>query len=78
MNKIVNLVIIFFTSLAGLTWAEDNALPACKQLEAIYIEIAKRAGESIPSQEQIQQDVYGENPDNETCKAMLQLFESMK
>lgn len=53
--------------------AQAQDRPACKALEAVFVELGKRSGE-VPTDAQVKEAVYGENPTNADCQAMLALF----
>ena len=75
MYMIRLLATAFFASLATLPANADATAnkPACKELVALYLELAKRSGETV-SETEATREVMAENPGNAECAAMLALF----
>jgi len=71
MRLLCSFAIVLSTSLTAIAQTGDR--PACKALKELYVELAKRSGVT-PSQTEIEEAVYGENPTNAECQAMLALF----
>lgn len=55
----------------------DAELPACKELEDLYIELGRLSGQ-IPTEAEINAAIYEANPTNEECQMMLSLFPPME
>ena len=64
-------MVILALAQPGLADSRDK--PACKKLEALYISLAEKSGETA-SEADVKEAVYGENPSNADCAMMLSLF----
>lgn len=57
--------------------ASSDDMPFCDRLVALYMELAKRSGETV-TEAQTRAEVLSENPTEAECAAMLALFETQK
>ncbi|MEP2715930.1 hypothetical protein [Pseudophaeobacter sp.] len=76
MEKLIVASIMAVSFLAQTALASEQAMPDCEKLKAVYLEIAKRAGEVL-SEAEAHAAVYSAAPTNEDCKIALQLFPRM-
>ncbi|MEL7091126.1 MAG: hypothetical protein AAFN94_05260 [Pseudomonadota bacterium] len=60
-------------ALAGPVAAQGTGMPNCDKLIALFIELAKRSGETV-TEAQARAEVMSENPSDADCAAMLALF----
>ena len=77
MKPVVLCVSIFCLLAAQASAQNSTDAPNCEKLVALYIELAKRSGETV-TEASARAEVLSDNPTDAECAAMLALFPSVE
>ncbi|MEL6882916.1 MAG: hypothetical protein AAFP87_00300 [Pseudomonadota bacterium] len=64
---------VLILSLPQPAWAQTQDTPKCQELIALFLELAERSGETVTPQA-ARAEVMAENPTDQECAAMIELF----
>ena len=73
MKHLTTAMFVLAVPLPQAAPAQDDTMSNCEKLVALFVELADRSGETV-TQAEAQAEVMSENPSEQECAAMLEMF----